>query len=247
MQTVNSRPPLLAFSGAPRTARLDARRKRFLMDVQDDAGAFTAHTNNTGSMLGLLRPGAEVLLSESAAPGRKYPCTVEAVKPGEAWVGVNTSVPTKILRAAWEAGLFAETSGYATFTPEPRFAHGRLDALFSGHPRLPDLWVETKNVTMVEECVAQFPDAPSERARKHLVELMRLVSAGARAAIFFAVQRPDAHCFGPAWAVDEQYARLFAEACRNGVEAFAWEVVPGRDGYRLGSRLPLAPCLGGRD
>ncbi|MFP5239051.1 MAG: sugar fermentation stimulation protein SfsA, partial [Acidobacteriota bacterium] len=75
-----------------RTARLVGRRKRFLMDVEADEGPFTAHTNNTGSMLGLLRPGSEVLLSVSDSPTRKHACTVEAVRLGGFWVGVNTAM-----------------------------------------------------------------------------------------------------------------------------------------------------------
>lgn len=281
METVNSSRPLVAFPGRVGRARLVGRRKRFLMDVEDEGGAFTAHTNNTGSMLGLLRPGSEVLLSVSASPSRKHACTVEAVRLEGFWVGVNTSLPTRILKAAWAAGMLPECSGYTGFAAEPRFEGGRLDArLWRGGPpetggAVPEppgrirsgsqggpaqgaadgsdgegavlecppgggeLFVETKNVTLVEECVAQFPDAPSERARKHLVELSRLARTGIRAALFFAVQRPDAKCFGPADAVDPEYARMFREALAAGVEAWAYVVDVSPQGYRLGGRLPL--------
>ena len=238
METVNSPGPLLAFSGGVRTARLAARRKRFLMDVEDASGSFTAHTNNTGSMLGLLRPGCEALLSVSAAPGRKHPCTVEALRLRDFWVGVNTAVPTRLLRAAWAAGLLPECAGYASFKSEPAFEGGRLDALFTGPAG--ELYVETKNVTMVEDCQAQFPDAPSERARKHVGELVRLARSGRRAAFFFAVQRPDADCFAPAWAVDPLYAEEFYRALDAGVEAWPYVVDVSPGGYSLGRRLPVA-------
>jgi len=236
-KTVNSSVPLLPFSGAVRTAVLKGRRQRFLMDVEDAGGPFTAHTNNTGTMLGLTRPGCGALLSVSGAPGRKHPCTVEALRLRDFWVGVNTATPTRLLRAAWETGAMPELSGYDSFRTEPRFEGGRLDALLSGPAG--ELYVETKNVTMVEDCAAQFPDAPSERARKHLRELMRLARSGARAALFFAVQRPDGRCFMPAWAVDPEYAALFYEAVDAGVEAWPYVVDVAGDGYRLGARLPL--------
>ena len=293
MKTVNSPAPLLPLGGEAGLARLVGRRQRFLMDLEDASGPFTAHTNNTGTMLGLLRPGSEVLTSRSPAPGRKYARTVEAVRHDGFWVGVNTAVPTRLLRAAWQAGLLPQCAGYAAFRTEPPFEGGRLDALLttdetslaaSGtargprpvdvspaetvaagggfparrpgppgleqnqgqgfetlRPSLPDLWIETKNVTLVEDCQAQFPDAPSERARKHLLELSRLARAGSRAALFFAVQRPDARCFAPAWAVDEEYARLFVQALEAGVEVWAYEVRVSAAGYDLGERLPLAP------
>ncbi|GFK92984.1 Sugar fermentation stimulation protein A [Fundidesulfovibrio magnetotacticus] len=242
METVNSSahpgPVLLPLSGPARVARLVGRRARFLMDLEDGAGErFTAHTNNTGTMLGLLRPGAQVLATRRDTPGRKLPWSVEAVRPGAFWVGVDTSVPTRALRAAWAAGLLPETAGYETFKAEPRFEGGRLDALLEG-PAGP-LWVETKNVTLVEDCQAQFPDAPSERARKHLTELSRLARKGERAALFFCVQRPDARCFGPAWAVDEAYGREFHQALEAGVEAWAYVLDVGEDGYRLGGRLAV--------
>lgn len=224
--------------GRTRVARLLGRRARFLMDLEDGRERFTAHTNNTGSMLGLVRPGARVLVSWRDTPGRKLPWSVEAVRLDGFWVGVDTSVPTKILRAAWAAGAMPELAGYDTFKAEPRFAHGRLDALLSGPGG--ELFVETKNVTLVEDCQAQFPDAPSERARKHLTELSRLTRSGVRAALFLCVQRPDGQCFGPAWSVDPDYAREFHAAQDAGVEAWAWVVDVAEDGYRLGNRLPVS-------
>lgn len=238
METVNSSAPLIASSGQVLTARLIGRRARFLMDLEGERGRFTAHTNNTGSMLGLLRPGSEVLLSTSQAPARKYPHTVEAVKLDGFWVGVNTAAPGWVLRAAWAAGLVPELTGYDRFETEPRFAGGRLDARLTGTAGT--LLVETKNVTMVEDCVAQFPDAPTERGRKHLMELTRISREGGRAALFFAVQRPDGRCFAPCRAVDPEYASLFHEALAAGVAALPFVVDVAPDGLRLGRRLEVA-------
>lgn len=238
METVNSRAPLAPFSGEIRIARLIGRRARFLMDLEDRNGRFTAHTNNTGSMLGLLRPGSEVMLSTSATPGRKYPHTVEAVKLDGFFVGVNTAAPGRVLRAAFTAGLLPDCAGYDRFETEPRFEGGRLDARLTGPAGT--LLIETKNVTMVEDCVAQFPDAPTERGRKHLVELMRIARQGGRAALFFAVQRPDGKCFAPSSAVDPEYAALFHEALAAGVAVWPFVVDVAPDGLRLGKRLAVA-------
>ncbi len=237
-------PYAVPFAGPVRTARFLGRRARFLMDLEDASGRFTAHTNNTGTMLGLLRPGCEVLVSVSAAPGRKYPCTVEALRHDGFWVGVNTAAPTRVLRAAWERGLLPGGEGYDRMRTEPAFEGGRLDALFTGPAG--ELYVETKNVTLVEEDTAQFPDAPTERGRKHLGELARLarMGGGVRAALFLAVQRPDGACFGPAWAVDPQYGEDLLAAMEAGVEVWPLVVDVSPDGLRLGRMLPLAACLG---
>ncbi len=221
------------------------RRQRFLIDVENASGAFTAHANNTGSMLGLLRPGATVALSTSDNPKRKLAHTLEMVSVpdygGPMWVGVNTMTPNRLLRAAFERGLLPEAAGYTAIKTEPRFADGRLDALLSGPEGL--LYVETKNVTMVEDGAASFPDAATERGCKHLRELTRLAgdkSGKVRAACFFLVQRPDGECFAPADFVDPEYARLFWEALDAGVEMWPYRARVSPHGIGLGERLPLA-------
>lgn len=226
------------------------RRRRFLIDVENASGAFTAHANNTGSMLGLLRPGATVALSTSGNPKRKLAHTLEMIQVPDyrepMWVGVNTMTPNRLLRTAFERGLLPEAAGFTAYTPEPRFAGGRLDALLSGPEGL--LYVEAKNVTMVEDGAAGFPDAATERGCKHLRELTRLVrhdggkgeTRKVRAGCFFLVQRPDGECFCPADYVDPEYARLFWEALDAGVEMWPYRARVSPEGVGLGERLPLA-------
>lgn len=228
-------------------ARLAGRRKRFLVDAEGPDGAFTAHTNNTGSMLGLVRPGREILLSASDNPGRKYAHTLEMVRlgpePGGFWVGVNTSTPNRLLKAAWAAGRLPELAGTTSLRPEPSFAGGRLDALAEGPGGA--VCVEAKNVTLAEDDVALFPDAPTERGRKHLAELSRLAASGTRAALFFLVQRPDVFCFGPADLIDPEYARQFWRAVDAGVEVWPYLAELSPLGIDLGRRLPLVCREGG--
>ncbi|WP_442877384.1 DNA/RNA nuclease SfsA [Desulfolutivibrio sp.] len=243
----------MVFPGGLVRARLVRRRLRFLVDVVGDHGPFTAHTNNTGSMLGLLRPGSPVLLSVSGNPARKLPHTLEMVWmptfSGGFWVGVNTLTPNRLLAAAFRAGRLPEITGdaadasYDRLEPEPAFAGGRLDARLSGPAGT--LLVETKNVTMVEDQAALFPDAATTRGRKHLVELARVAlegrTTGTRAACLFLVQRPDGACFGPAGIIDPEYADLFWQAAGAGVAMWAVRAGCGPEGIDLGGRLPLAP------
>ncbi len=233
----------LPLPGALTVARFVRRYKRFLVDaVGEDGTALTAHANNTGSMLGLLRPGAAIGLSVSDNPKRRLAHTLEMVRvadfAGDFWVGVNTLTPNRLFRKAFLAGAFPELAAFEAIRPEPPFAGGRLDFLVSGETGR--CFVECKNVTMVEDGAAMFPDAASERGCKHLVELTRLAREGRdRAAIFFCVQRPDGGCFAPAAVVDPEYARLFAEAVAAGVTVMAYRAEAGPDGISLGERLPL--------
>lgn len=216
------------------------RRMRFLVDVVfDDGTRATAHTNNTGSMAGLLRPGRRLLLSVSDNPRRKLPYTLEAVNVAGDWVGVNTLTPNRMLKSAWQAGALP-VEGFDTFKSEAKAGNSRLDGLLTG-PR-GRLWVECKNVTLAEYGVALFPDAPTQRGRKHLQELMQLATGGDRVALFLLVQRPDADCFAPADFIDPEYARLFYRAMDAGLMAWPHVARVTTEGVFLGRRLPVSDC-----
>ncbi|MEW5774124.1 MAG: DNA/RNA nuclease SfsA [Thermodesulfobacteriota bacterium] len=229
---------LLPFPEGCVTGRLLRREKRFTVHVDLGGRQVAAHTNNSGSMLGLTRPGSEALLSPAPGAHRKLAWTLELVRLHGFWVGVNTATPNRILAAAHAAGLLPETRGYPGYRAERRAGDSRLDARLEG----PDgrLWVEAKNVTMAEDGVALFPDAPTERGRKHLSELIALARQGERVACFFLVQRPDAACFGPAGVVDPDYAALFRRALAAGVEAWPYLATVSELGIGLGRRLPMA-------
>ena len=234
-------------------ARLLRRVKRFLVEcaLPGQDTTFWAHTNNSGSMLGLTRPGLPLLLSPAPGVHRKLPWTLELVGvPGTApdwakaprsalqWVGVNTLTPNRLLAAAFRANRLPWAAGYTQFQAEARRGQSRLDALLTG-PDLPALWVECKNVTLVEDDVAAFPDAISERAQKHMREMTAIAAAGERAAFFYCVQRPDGRCFGPADYIDPVYAALFYEAAAAGVESHAHRVPVSMEGVDLGGELPV--------
>lgn len=239
---------LLPYPAGCVTGRFLRRVKRFSVEMELEGASVWVHSNNSGSMLGLLRPGEAMLASPANNPARKLAWTQEAVRchgdgPEGFWVGVNTSVPNKMIEAAFRAGLLPWAAGYTALARERRRGESRLDARLDG-PGLPPLWVECKNVTMVEDDVACFPDAATERGCKHLREMMDIVAAGERAAMFYLVQRPDGACFGPADCIDPVYAALFWEALDAGVEMYPHRAVVTPEGIGIEGLLPLVcrPC-----
>jgi sugar fermentation stimulation protein A len=235
--------PLLPFASGCRECIFVKREKRFrvLVDFGPPEGRVWVHTNNSGSMLGLTRPGCRALVSPARGPKRKLPYTLELIEHQGFWVGVNTLTPNRMLKAAHENGLLPGAAAYPRFRPEAKTGDSRLDALLEGPAGR--LWVECKNVTMCEYGEAGFPDAVTARGLKHLQELTNLVLAGDRAALFFLVQRPDADCFGPAEYIDPAYAEGLRAAMVAGVEVWPHVAEASSGGIGLGPRLPLSGRL----
>lgn len=215
------------------------RYQRFLADVElEDGTVVTAHTPNTGSMLGCACPGHRVLLSRSANLARKYPYSWELVHADGVWVGINTQLPNLLAREAIADGTIAELAGYPQIRGEVPYGSGsRIDLLLSGDSGL--CYVETKNVTLVQRGRALFPDAVTARGQKHLRELMEVVRQGHRAVNLFVVQREDAEALSPADAIDPTYGALLREAAANGVELLAYRACVSGSEVRLERSLPV--------
>lgn len=222
-----------------RRAVFKKREKRFRVLVELEGRDVWVHTNNSGSMLGLLRPGREVMISLATNPKRKLPYTLEMVRVHGIWVGVNTLVPNRMLKHCFTHQLIPEFQGYARFQSEVRVGKSRLDGRLEGDRG--ELWVEAKNVTLVEDQVACFPDAVTSRGHKHLQELMELGRSGVRVGCFYLVQREDARCFAPAGFIDPAFADLFYQAARSGVEAWPYLARVTSEGISLVRRLEVLP------
>ncbi|MCZ7647847.1 MAG: DNA/RNA nuclease SfsA [Planctomycetota bacterium] len=220
------------------------RYKRFLADVELESGALVvAHCPNSGSMKTCAEPGRPVLLSDHG-PGtpRKLRYTWEAIRMGRAWVGVNTLKPNRVVHEAVAAGKIPELAGYAEHAREVVYGargRSRIDVLLSGHRARPDCYVEVKNTTMRVGEGSLFPDAVTERGRKHLEDLAREVRRGRRALIFFFVGRADCAWMGPADAIDPAYGRALRRAVKAGVEPLAYQARVTPRGIALVRRVEV--------
>ena len=218
------------------------RYKRFLADVTlDDGRIVTAHTPNTGSMLGCCEPGSRVWLSDSGNPERKYPLSWELVETApNVLVGINTGLPNKLVAEGIRNGTINQLQGYACIRPEIRYGKekSRIDLLLEG-PGRPPCYVEVKNVTLALDGIGYFPDAVSTRASKHLRELAQVVAEGMRGIICFCVQRKDVYEVRPADSIDSKYGATLRQVLDNGVEAIAWQAHVSPDEISIDKNLPV--------
>lgn len=222
--------------------RLVQRYKRFLANViLDDGRSVTAHCANPGAMLGLKDPGLTVWLEPSADPRRALAWSWRLAElPGGHFVGIDTSLPNRIVAEALAAGALDELAGYHTIRPEVRYgARSRIDFLLTGGG-LPDTYVEVKNVHLCRKGTwAEFPDSITARGARHLAELGGMVAAGHRAIMLYIVQRTDCDRFSLAGDLDPAYAAAYARARAAGVEIIVRATQIDPTGITLGHALPL--------
>ncbi len=216
------------------------REKRFSIHARlDDGTDVVAHTNNTGSMRGCLTEGARLWLSPAANPKRKLKWSLEIVEAAardnqgrdiQVMVGVNTILANRLVVEAINSGLIPALEGFDSLRTEVSYGSrgSRVDILLATGGQ--KVWVEVKNVSLVEKGHARFPDAPTERGRKHLLELEEMVAAGDRAVMVYCCQRADAITVGPADDIDPEYGRLLRRAAAGGVEVVGLAACVGPQG-----------------
>lgn len=205
-------------------ATLRRRYKRFLADVTlADGSGLTVHCPNTGSMLGLDRPGIRVWIRDSANAARKYPWSWELAEPEPGrLVGINTGLSNRLVQSALEAGMLPSLQGFDEIRREVRQGNSRLDFQLRASASGESCFLEVKNVTAaVVDGLALFPDAVSERASRHLRELVELKRLGHRCGLVYCVQRDDVTMVEPAREIDPVYARTLEQAVEQGVEVYA--------------------------
>ncbi len=192
-------------------------------------------------MLGLDAPDSRVWLSPADKPTRKLKYTWELIEAEGTLVGINTGHPNAIVAEAVASGRIPELAGYERQRREVRYgSNSRIDLLLERDEGSP-CYLEVKNVHLKRGPeVAEFPDCVTARGAKHLHELAAMAQAGARAVMFYLVQRQDCSRFSLARDIDPGYEKAFREALGQGVEALCYDCEVRPDGIEIGRRLPLA-------
>ncbi len=229
----------LNFSGLVPAVFL-SRPNRFVAEVLLENGCRErVHCPNSGSMKGCLEKGAAVRLSVApSGRGRRTAYTWEMIRINGGWVGINTQIPNKLAaQAAEKRALPLFEDVLAVHREVPAGDHARMDLRLetSSGP----LWVEVKNVTLVEDGTAFFPDAVTDRGTKHLGVLVDKIRAGERAAMLYVVQRTDALKFAPASHIDPVYAERFQWARNEGVAVWVVQARVSPEAVFLERFLPL--------
>ncbi len=223
-------------------AILIRRYKRFLADCRlPDGREVVAHCPNPGSMMGLKDEGLQVWLEPNDDPKKKLKYGWRLVEfPNGHFVGIDTAVPNKAVKAALIAGQVKELAAYKTVRPEVKYGkNSRIDFLLT-QDGLPDCYIEVKSVTLMrEKGLAEFPDSVTARGAKHLNELEKMVAQGHRAVMLYLVQRTDCDRFDLARDIDPAYGAAFEKALQNGVQVMCISTKITPEGVWLDQQIKL--------
>lgn len=198
-----------------------SRPNRFIVRAElRDGNVVEAHLADPGRLVELLIPGASLrlrpALEGSARRTRFGVALVRASDPPRAWVSVETQRANRLAEELLTCGALRGVGREGRLRREVREGDSRFDFLLDGSPR-GRLWIEVKSVTLVENGVGRFPDAPTERGTRHLRGLTRLVERGDRAMVLFVAQRGDAERVTAHGRIDPVFADTLAVARGVGV------------------------------
>lgn len=203
--------------GKMKEATFLARPNRFIAHVRLDGKMEVCHVKNTGRCRELLVPGATVYVQETDNPARKTRYDLITVKKGERLVNIDSQIPNKVFAEWLKASGFI--GGLTLVKPETTYGSSRFDFYLEAGVRR--IFAEVKGVTLEEEGVAMFPDAPTERGVKHIEELIRSVQDGYEAMIVFIIQMKEVRCFTPNRRTHAAFGEALSRAKEQGVSVIA--------------------------
>lgn len=209
------------------------RPNRFIAQVETEEGLEICHVKNTGRCRELLVPGARVTLAVSDNAARKTRCDLVAVEKGSLYINMDSQAPN---RAAGEA-LPRLFPGLTLLRPETKCGDSRLDFYLEAAGK--NWFVEVKGVTLEEDGLALFPDAPTERGVRHLRELACIARAGGDAAALFVIQMKGPRTFSPNQKTHPAFAQALCEAREAGVRLMAYDCLVTPRGMTLDSPVPI--------
>ena len=229
------------------------RPNRFLVLARlSDGRTARVHCPDPGRLQELLRPNAALYVSPAKSPGRSTTHDLRLVRHPEngVLVSVDSRLPNKLFAEAASAGALAPFPPPVSLQAEVPLPHsgGRIRSradfvLTDGSGTR--WWIEVKSVTLVVDGVGYFPDAVTERGRRHVLELAELAKRGERAAVCFIVQRPDARMVRPEWGGDPAFAQALLQASRAGVRLYAWTARVTLSEIALQCVVPVDPYPAG--
>ena len=214
-------------------AEFCSRPNRFIAICKVAGQETVCHVKNTGRCKELLLPGCRVFLTPGENPARKTPYDLIAVEKEGETINIDSVAPNKAA-GEWLPSFLPRG---ATVRPETKFGNSRMD--FYAKAQNTEYLIEVKGVTLKQEGVALFPDAPTARGVKHLRELTEATKRGYACCVLFVIQMKGVTHFAPNRQTDPAFAKALKEAAKAGVTIIALTCTVTPDSMEIDGEIPV--------
>lgn len=208
---------------------------RFLCSARIEGVDWDCHIPNTGRLGELLFPGNAVGLRYVAHPNRKTSYELVLAQKEGFWYCVDSRIPNQLVKEWAADGKISEWKD-CKLTAEKTFGNSRFDFKIDGGL---SGYIEVKGVTLERDGRGYFPDAPTERGRKHLEELIEVHRQGMYAAVVFVCESETIKSFSPNDETDPEFGKTLRKLSEEGVRIMALQALVGKDGIEFGQELPV--------
>ena len=216
-----------------------SRPNRFNAKVLLNDEEIIVHVPNTGRCREILTEGTTVFLREELNPTRKTKYDLIAAMKGEILINIDSQIPNKVVQEALENKKIENLHKYTIINREKTFGKSRFDFKLSTEEEEEIYYLEVKGVTLEESCHCRFPDAPTERGARHIMELIEAKRQGYGAGILFLIQLDNVYTFSPNDVTDPEFGKALRLAKENGVDIMAYNCTVNKKSIEINKKVDI--------
>lgn len=212
-----------------------SRPNRFIANIVIDGNTALCHVKNTGRCKELLIPGATIYVQVHSDPKRKTKYSLIAVEKGKRLINMDSQAPNQVVKE-W----LMEQQPFGAITllkPEYTFQGSRFDFYIETLEKR--VMIEVKGVTLEEDGIVRFPDAPTERGIKHIMELIEAKKQGYEACLIFVIQMKDVRHFEPNDMTHKAFGEALRQALQAGVKLLAYDCMVEYDSLSIDQEVAI--------
>ncbi len=211
------------------------RPNRFIANVKINDKVEKVHVRNTGRCKEILKPGTKVILEKASNPNRKTKFSLISAYKEDMIINIDSQIPNKVV---YDGILNNQVKGLENLDllkREVTFSDSRFDLYYEKDGVKG--FIEVKGVTLEKDGLAMFPDAPTERGRKHIETLISTLELGMKPIIFFLIQINNIKAFRPNKEMDPKFAEALDKAQKKGVKILAYNSIVEESSIKIGEKI----------
>lgn len=215
------------------------RPNRFNAKVLLNGEELTVHVPNTGRCREILKEGTKIFLREELNPTRKTKYDLIAAMKGDILINIDSQIPNKVVNEALLNRKIDTLHKYSKIKREKTYGKSRFDFKLSTEDEKENYFLEVKGVTLEDNGHRMFPDAPTERGARHILELIEAKKEGYGAGILFLVQLDNVETFSPNDERDPEFGRALRLARENGVDIMVYNCKVDKNMIEINQKIDI--------